>query len=69
MTLAMNLQNLQQENGTLLMTKIMGNMAGEIKMMQPLNLKQKSLNQIFVILRCIYCCDRTSESCRCCCKC
>ena len=47
MTLTMNLQNLQQENGTLLMTKIMDSMAEEMKMMQPLNLKQKSLNQIF----------------------
>ena len=36
----MNLQNLQQENGTLLMTKIGGNMAEEMKMFQPLNLKQ-----------------------------
>ena len=45
----MNLHNLQQENGTLLMTKIMDNMAEEMKMIQPLNLKQKSLNQIFVI--------------------
>ena len=45
----MNLQNLQQENGTILRTKIMDNMAEEIKMMQPLNLKQKSLNQIFVV--------------------
>ena len=44
----MNLQNLQQENGTLLMTKIMDNMAEEMKMIQPLNLKQKPLNQIFV---------------------
>ena len=34
----MNLQNLQQENGTLLMTKIMGNMEEEMKMVQPLNL-------------------------------
>ena len=49
MTLITNLQNLQQENGTLLMTKIMDNMADEMKMIQPLNLKQKSLNQIFVI--------------------
>ena len=45
----MNLKNLQQENGTLLMFKIIGNMAKEMKMMQPLNLIQKSLNQIFVI--------------------
>ena len=49
MTLIMILQNLQQENGTLLMTKIMDNMAEEMKIIQPLNLKQKSLNQIFVI--------------------
>ena len=45
----MNLQNLQQENGTFLMTKIMDNMEEEMKMIQPLSLKQKSLNQIFVI--------------------
>ena len=51
MTLIMNLQNLQQENGRLLMTKIMDNMAEEMKMIQPLNLKQKSLNQIFVIIQ------------------
>ena len=49
MTLTMNIQNLQQENGTLLMTKIVDNMAEEMKMIQPLNLKQKSLNQIFVV--------------------
>ena len=49
MTLIINLQNLQQENGTLLMTRIMDKMAEEIKMIQPLNLKQKSLHQIFVI--------------------
>ena len=48
MILIMNLQNLQQENSTLLMTKIMDNMAEEMKMIQPLNLKQKSLKQIFV---------------------
>ena len=60
----MNLQNLQQENGKLLMTKIMDNMAEEMKMIQLLNLKQKSLNQIFVITQmhiflyknCRYCC-------------
>ena len=45
----MNLQTLQQENGTLLMTKVMDNMAEEIKMIQPLNLRQKLLNKIFVI--------------------
>ena len=43
-----NNESLQQENGTLLMTKIMDNMADEMKMIQTLNLKQKSLNQIFV---------------------
>ena len=40
----MNLQNLQQEISTLLMTKIMENMADEMKMVQSLSLKQKSLN-------------------------
>ena len=45
----MNLQHLHLENGTLLMTKIMDNMAEEMEMMQPLNLIQKTLNQIFVI--------------------
>ena len=49
MILIRNLQNLQQENSTLLMTKVMENMAEEIKMIRPLNLKQKLLNQIFVI--------------------
>ena len=47
--MTVNLQNLQQENGTVLMTKIMDNKAEEMKMMQPLNFIQKSLNQIFVI--------------------
>ena len=37
----MNLQNLQQENGTFLMTKIMDNMTLEIKMIQVLSLRQK----------------------------
>ena len=36
MTLTVNLQNLQQENSTLLMTKIMDNMAEEMKMIQQL---------------------------------
>ena len=45
------LQSLQQGNVTLLLTKIMDNMAEEMKMIQPLNLKEKSLNQIFVITR------------------
>ena len=40
-----------EENGTLLMTKTMDNMAKEMKMIQTLNLKQKSLNQIFVIIQ------------------
>ena len=39
----MNLQNLQVENDILLMTKTMDNMAKEMKMIQPLDLKQKSL--------------------------
>ena len=41
MTLIINIQNLQQENGTLLMIKIVDNMAKEMKMIQPLNLKIK----------------------------
>ena len=41
--------NLQKENGTLLMTKTMDNMVLEMTMIQPLNLKQKLLNKIFVI--------------------
>ena len=49
MTLILNLKILQQENGTLLMTEIMDNMAEEMKMIQLLNLKQKLLHQIFVI--------------------
>ena len=51
MALIMNLQNFQQENDTLLMTKTIDNMAVEVKMVQLLNLKQKSLNQIFVIIQ------------------
>ena len=47
----MNLQNFQRENGTLLMTKTMDNMAKEMKMIQTLSLTQKLLNQIFVITR------------------
>ena len=49
MALKMSLQNFQEENCMLLMAKIMDSMAEEIKMMQPLNLIQKLLNQIFVI--------------------
>ena len=43
MVLIMNLQTLQQENGTLLMIKTMDNIAMEMKMVQLLSLKQKSL--------------------------
>ena len=49
MTLIINFQNLQQENGTSLMTKVMDNMTEKMKMIQPLNLRQKLLKQIFVI--------------------
>ena len=50
MILKISLPNLQRENGTLLMTKTVDNMAEEIQaLIQALNLKQKSLNQIFVI--------------------
>ena len=51
MILEINLRNMQQENGTLLMTKTVDNMSEEMKMnmIEPLNLKQKLLNQIFVI--------------------
>ena len=45
----MNLQNLQQENGTFLMTKTTDSMAMEMKMVHLLSLRQKLLNQIFVI--------------------
>ena len=45
----MSLQNLQQINGTFLMIKAMDNMAKEMKMIQPLSLKKKSLNHFCVI--------------------
>ena len=48
---APNLPNLQQENGMLQMIKITQTMVKEVKMVQPLNLKTKSLNQIFVIIQ------------------
>ena len=48
--LIMNLKNLQQENGMLSTIKIIQTMVKEMKMVQPLNLKPKSLNQIFVII-------------------
>ena len=46
----MNLQNLQQENGMLSTIKIIQTVVKEMKMVQPLNLKPKSLHQIFVII-------------------
>ena len=49
MALIMNLQNLQEENGALSMTKTMDNIAEEMRMIQLINLRQKLLNQIFVI--------------------
>ena len=51
MVLLMNLQDLQQENGILLMIETMDNMANEMKMIQLLSLKQKLLNQIFVSIQ------------------
>ena len=47
----MNLQNLQQENGMLSMIKIIQTMVKEMKTVQPLNLKLKSLNQVFLIIQ------------------
>ena len=60
----------QQENVTVLMTKIMDNMAEKMKMFEPLSLKQKSLNQIFKItqMQSKYSRGRRYKSCRCCCK-
>ena len=49
--LIMNLQNLQQENGMLSMIKITQTMVKEMKIVQLLNLKPKSLNQIFIIIQ------------------
>ena len=46
-----NLQNLQQENGMLSMIKITQTMVKEMKIVQPLNLKPKLLNQIFAIIQ------------------
>ena len=46
-----NLQNMQQENDMLSMIKITQNMAKEMKIVQPLNLKPKLLNQIFVTIQ------------------
>ena len=47
----MNLRNLRQKNGMSSMMKIIQNMVKEIKVVQPLNLNPKSLNQIFVIIQ------------------
>ena len=52
----MNIQNLQQENDMSSMTKAIQIMVKEMKIVQPLNLKPKSLNQsklnqIFVIIQ------------------
>ena len=44
-------ENSQQEKGALSMIKIIQTMVMEMKMVQPLNLKLKSLNQIFVIIQ------------------
>ena len=44
----MNLKHLQQENGMLSMIKIKQTMVKEMRMVQPLNLKAKSLNQISI---------------------
>ena len=44
-------ENSQREKGVLLMIKIIQTMVMEMKMVQPLNLKLKSLNQIFVIIQ------------------
>ena len=47
----MNLQNLQLENGILPMIKITQFMVNEIKVIELLNLKPGSLNQISVIIQ------------------
>ena len=50
MKMIMNLQTLQQKSGTSLMTRITENVKKEMKMIQALNLRQKSINQAFIIL-------------------
>ena len=45
--LIINIQNLQQENGMLLMIKTTETMVKEMKIMQPLSFKPKLLHQIF----------------------
>ena len=49
--LIMNLQNLEQKNGMLSMIKVTQTIVKEMKIVQSLNLKPKSLNQIFVIIQ------------------
>ena len=49
--LTVSLQNLQQENDMLLMIKIIQTMVMEMKIIQPLGLRLKSLNQTFVIIQ------------------
>ena len=44
-------ENLQQENGMLLMIKIIQTMVMKMKMVQPLHLKLKSLNETFAIIK------------------
>ena len=44
-------ENSQQEKGVLSMIKIIQTMVMEMKMVQPLNLKLESLNQIFMIIQ------------------
>ena len=46
-----NLQNLQRKNGMLSMIRMIETMVMEMKMVQPLNLKLRSLNQILVIIQ------------------
>ena len=48
--LIVSVQNLRQENGMLSLIKTTQIMVKEKIMVQPLNLKPKSLNQIFVII-------------------
>ena len=47
----MILRNLEQDNHMLSMIKITQTMVQEMKIVQWLNLKPKSLNQIFVIIQ------------------
>ena len=47
--LIMNLENLQQKNDMLSMIRI--TQAMDMKMVQPLNLKPKSVTQIFLIIQ------------------